>query len=55
MGELLHSAYESTAEDLRYGIGLMADADRRTTPIIAVRYENWPPGKLEVVRQSFVE
>jgi len=55
MGDLLHSAYESTAEDLRYGIGLMVDADRRTTPIIAVRYENWPPGKLEVVRESFVD
>ena len=47
-GDLLHSAYESTAEDMRYGIGLMADADRRITPIIAVRYENWPPDKLEV-------
>jgi len=55
MGDLLHSAYESTAEDLRYGIGLMADADRRSMPMIAVRYENWPPGKLEVVRESFVD
>ena len=55
MGDLLHSAYESTAEDLRYGIGLMVDTNRRSMPMIAVRYENWPPDKLEVVRQMFVD
>ena len=55
MGDQLNSAYESTAEDLRYGIGLLVDAHRRSTPIIAVRYASWPPPKLEVVRESFVD
>ena len=55
MGDQLHSTYESTAEDLRYGIGLLVESDRRSIPIVAVQYENWPPAKLEVVRESFID
>ena len=49
----LHSIYESTEEDLRYGIGMLALPNQRPVPVIQICYKDWSHEKLEVVRESF--
>jgi len=45
--------YESTAEDLLFGIGVLQMPGCRPAPYIHVHYRDWPREKLDVVRESF--
>ncbi len=49
----LQSLYDTTEEDFRYGIGLMAIPGRGPVPLIGVHYSDWPRDKLGIIRQSF--
>jgi len=49
----LEQLYESTGEDLVFGIGTIQLPNLSPAPIIQVSYENWSREKLEVVRDSF--
>ncbi len=49
----LQSLYDTTEEDFRYGIGLMAIPGRGPVPLIGVHYSDWPGDKLAIIRQSF--
>ncbi len=51
----LQSLYDTTEEDLRYGIGLLAIPGRGPVPLIGVHYSDWPWDKLEMIRLSLHE
>ncbi len=51
----LQSLYDTTEEDFRYGIGLMAIPGRGPVPLIGVHYSDWPRDKLEMIRLSLHE
>jgi hypothetical protein len=53
MNNDLKQFYESTEEDLIYGIGLIQLVDAESTPFIYIHYRDWSREKLEVVRESF--
>ena len=51
--EQIKQLYESTADDLRYGIGVLDVPDRGHVPLIHIRYADWSCEKLDVIRGSF--
>ena len=51
--EQIKQLYESTADDLRYGIGVLDVPDRGPVPLIHIHYADWSCEKLEAVRGSF--
>ena len=53
MNNRLRELYESTEEDLLFGIGLLALPDREPAPFIQIFYRDWSREKLEIVRESF--
>jgi hypothetical protein len=53
MNNDLRQLYESTEEDLLYGIGLIQLMEAEPTPFIHIHYRDWSREKLEIVRESF--
>lgn len=53
MNNDLTKLYESTEEDMSYGIGLIQLTDAEPAPFIHIHYRDWSREKLEVVRESF--
>ena len=53
MNNELDELYESTAEDLRFGIGTLELPNLQPAPIILVHYCDWSLEKLDVIRESF--
>ena len=53
MNHSLRELYESTEEDMFFGIGLIQLPDAKPAPYIHVFYQDWSREKLEVVRESF--
>lgn len=51
--EQIKQLYESTADDLRYGIGVLDLPDRGPVPLIHIHYADWSREMLEAVRGSF--
>ncbi len=51
--EHIKQLYESTADDLRYGIGVLDVPDRGPVPLIHIHYADWSREKLDLVRESF--
>ena len=51
--ERIKQLYESTADDLRYGIGVLDVPDRGLVPLIHIHYADWSLEKLDRVRGSF--
>ena len=49
----LKQLYESTEEDMRFGIGTIMMPGNQPCPIINIHYVDWSREKLEVVRESF--
>ena len=50
--EKLTELYDASAQDLRFGIGVMVGADDEQLPVISIYYATWPKEMLEVVRES---
>ena len=53
MSQKLQELYESTAEDIIFGIGDMCLPNGRPAPYIHIFYKDWSRTKLELVRDSF--
>ena len=53
MNYSLRELYESTEEDMIFGVGLIQLPDAEPAPYIHVFYHDWSREKLEVVRESF--
>lgn len=53
MSNDLEKLYESSAEDMVFGIGLLRLPGTEPTPYVQVFYKDWTREKLEVVRESF--
>jgi hypothetical protein len=53
MNHDLRKLYESTAEDLIYGVGLFQLPNAGPVPLIHIHYRGWSREKLEVVCESF--
>ena len=48
----LKDLYDASAQDLRFGIGLIAHEECEHIPIICIQYMDWPREVLEAVRDS---
>ncbi len=53
MHDELQKLYESTGEDLLFGIGTIQLPNLKPAPVIQIHYEDWSREQLEVVRNSF--
>lgn len=49
----LNRLYDSTADDLRYGIGVLDVPDIGRVPFVQIRYRDWTREQLDAVRESF--
>jgi hypothetical protein len=50
--EELKDLYDTSAQDLRFGIGVMAGNDGEHVPVICIHYSDWPKEMLEAIRKS---
>lgn len=48
----LKALYDASAQDLRFGIGVMATDNGEHAPVICIHYANWPLDILESIRES---
>ncbi len=53
MNQKLQELYESTAEEIIFGVGEMCLPNCRPAPYIHIFYKDWSRTKLELVRGSF--
>lgn len=53
MNNRLRELYESTADDMVYGIGLVQFSGAEPAPCIHISYPSWNRAQLEIVRESF--